>query len=45
MSQKDLATKLQLQLHVIQQFENGKSVRNNSMLSKFEKALGAKFKR
>ena len=45
MSQKDLATKMQLQLQVIQQYENGKAVRNNSMLSKFEKALGAKFKR
>ena len=45
MSQKDLATKMQLQLQVIQQYENGKAVRNNSMLSKFEKALGTKFKR
>jgi|TARA_B100000524_G_scaffold347003_1_gene248162 putative transcription factor len=45
LSQKELATKMNLQLHVVQQNENGKALRNNALLAKFERVLGVKFKR
>ena len=43
--QKDLATRMNLQLQIVQQHENGKAIRNNSMLVKFERILGTKLKR
>lgn len=45
LSQKELATKMNLQLHVVQQNENGKALRNNALLAKFERTLGIKLKR
>lgn len=44
-SQKELATKMNLPLQTIQQNENGKAVRNNGLLARFEKELGVKFNR
>ena len=41
----ELATKMNLQLHVAQQNENGKALRNNTLLGNFERALGVKLKR
>ena len=45
MSQKELATKLQVQLSVINDYENGKAVPNNLFISKMEKALNTKLPR
>ena len=45
MSQKELATKLQVQISVINDYENGKAVPNNLFISKLEKALGTKLPR
>ena len=45
MSQKELATKLQVQISVINDYENGKAVPNNLFISKIEKALGTKLPR
>jgi len=45
MSQKELATKLQVQLSVINDYENGKAVPNNLFISKIEKALNTKLPR
>jgi len=44
-SQKDLATQMNLPLQLIQQTENGKAVRNNGLLAKLERKLGVKFNR
>lgn len=44
-SQKELSTRMNLPLHVVQQNENGKALRNNALLAKFERFLGVKFKR
>jgi len=43
LSQKQLSTQINLLLQVVQQNENGKAVRNNALLSHFEKTLGTKF--
>ena len=45
LSQKQLAQQLNVLPGIIQSHENGKALRNNSMLSKIEKALGVKLKR
>jgi ribosome-binding protein aMBF1 (putative translation factor) len=45
MSQKELATKLQVQPSIIIDYENGKAVPNNLFISKLEKALGTKLPR
>ena len=45
LSQKQLAQMMNIQPQVVQQHENGKAIRNNSMLAKFERALGTKFNR
>ena len=45
LSQKQLATQMNLPLQVVQLNENGKAVRNNALLSKFERGLGVKFNR
>jgi ribosome-binding protein aMBF1 (putative translation factor) len=45
MSQKELATKLQVQISVINDYENGKAVPNNLFISKIEKALNTKLPR
>ena len=42
LSQKQLAQQLNIQPSILQTYENGKALRNNSMLSKIEKALGVK---
>ena len=42
MSQKELATKLQVQPSIITDYENGKAVPNNLFISKLEKALNTK---
>ena len=40
MTQKDLALAIQEQITVVQQYEQGKTVPNQKVLSKMEKALG-----
>lgn len=45
LSQKQLATNMNLPLQVIQSNENGKAIRNNGLLAKFERTLGTKFER
>ena len=45
MSQKELATKLQVQPSIIVDYENGKAVPNNLFISKMEKALNTKLPR
>ena len=45
LSQKQLATQMNLPLQTIQQNENGKAIRNNALLAKFERTLGTKFER
>ena len=45
MSQKELATNLQVQPSIITDYENGKAVPNNLFISKLEKALGTKLPR
>tara|TARA_E500000178_G_C16972949_1_gene731876 strand:+ start:249 stop:605 length:357 start_codon:yes stop_codon:yes gene_type:complete len=45
MSQKQLATMMNVQVQIVQQNENGKALRNNALLAKFERVLGVKFKR
>ena len=42
LSQKQLAQQLNILPGILQTYENGKALRNNSMLSKIEKALGTK---
>lgn len=42
LSQKQLAQQLNIQPVILQTYESGKALRNNSMLSKIEKALGTK---
>lgn len=44
-SQKQLATMMNVQVQIVQQNENGKALRNNALLAKFERVLGVKFKR
>lgn len=45
MSQKELANKMNMQPTIVQQHENGKAIRNNALLAKFERVLGTKFNR
>lgn len=45
LSQKELAAKINMLPNVVQQYENGKALRNNSLLAKFERVLGVKLKR
>ena len=45
MTQKELAHKMNMQPTIVQQYENGKAIRNNGLLAKFERALGVKLKR
>ena len=42
LTQKQLAQQLNTQPVILQTYENGKALRNNSILSKIEKALGTK---
>lgn len=44
-TQKQLAQQLNVTPIVVQSHENGKAIRNNSTLAKFEKILGVKLKR
>lgn len=44
-SQKQLAQQLQIQVNVLQSYENGKDVPNNQIIAKIERALGAKLPR
>jgi ribosome-binding protein aMBF1 (putative translation factor) len=44
-SQKDLANQMNLPVQTIQTNENGKAVRNNALLARFEKVLGVKLNR
>lgn len=44
-TQKALATQLNMQPQVIQEYENGKGVPNNAVIAKIEKALGCKLPR
>jgi putative transcription factor len=45
MSQKDLGTKINEKPQVIQQYESGKAVPNPAIITKMERALGAKLPR
>ena len=45
MSQKELATKLQVKVNVIIEYENGKAVPNNLFISKMETILNTKLPR
>eukprot|EP00908_Phaeocystis_cordata_P024287 Transcript_6755.p2 GENE.Transcript_6755~~Transcript_6755.p2 ORF type:complete len:152 (-),score=53.32 Transcript_6755:214-669(-) len=45
LTQKQLATQLNMQPQVIQGYENGKEVPNNAVIAKIEKALGCKLPR
>lgn len=40
MSQKDLATAIQEQLHVVQSYERGDAVPNQRIFAKIERAIG-----
>lgn len=44
-SQKELAQKMNVPIQIIQQHENGKAIKNNAILSKFEQVLKTKFNR
>lgn len=44
-TQKELAAKMNITVQDVQQNENGKALKNNGLLARFEKALGTKFKR
>ena len=45
LSQKQLAQQMCIQPAIVQQNENGKAIRNNGLLARFERALGTKFDR
>jgi putative transcription factor len=44
-SQKQLATQLNMQPQVVNEYESGKAIPNNAIIAKFEKALGCKLPR
>lgn len=44
-TQKQLAQQLNVTPAIVQSHENGKAIRNNSTLARFEKILGVKLKR
>merc|ERR1719387_1847619 len=45
LTQKQLATQLNMQPQVINEYESGKAIPNNQIISKIERALGAKLPR
>jgi len=45
LTQKQLATQLNMQPQVINEYESGKAIPNNQVISKIERALGAKLPR
>ena len=45
LTQKQLATQLNMQPQVINEYESGKAIPNNQIIAKIEKALGAKLPR
>jgi putative transcription factor len=45
LTQKQLATQLNMQVQIINEYESGKAVPNNQVISKFERALCAKLPR
>jgi len=45
LTRQDLATKLVVQVSVIERYENGKEVPNNAFIAKIEKTLGVKLPR
>eukprot|EP00127_Corallochytrium_limacisporum_P003354 Clim_evm43s148 gene=Clim_evmTU43s148 len=44
MTQKDLATKINEKPQIVQEYENGKAIPNNQIISKMERALGVKLR-
>uniref|UniRef100_A0A3B4WS19 HTH cro/C1-type domain-containing protein n=1 Tax=Seriola lalandi dorsalis TaxID=1841481 RepID=A0A3B4WS19_SERLL len=42
LTQKQLATQLNMQPQVINEYESGKAIPNNAIIAKIERALGAK---
>eukprot|EP01108_Squamamoeba_japonica_P004388 TRINITY_DN346_c0_g1_i1.p2 TRINITY_DN346_c0_g1~~TRINITY_DN346_c0_g1_i1.p2 ORF type:complete len:143 (-),score=43.32 TRINITY_DN346_c0_g1_i1:33-461(-) len=44
MTQKELATKINLKATIVQSYENGKAVPSNDVLNKMERALGCKLR-
>tara|TARA_B100001093_G_scaffold476594_1_gene503129 strand:+ start:1632 stop:1988 length:357 start_codon:yes stop_codon:yes gene_type:complete len=44
-TQKQLAAQMNITAQDVQLNENGKALKNNSLLARFEKALGTRFKR
>ena len=45
LTQKQLATQLNMQPQVINEYESGKAIPNNQVIAKIERALGAKLPR
>ena len=45
LTQKQLATQLNMQPQVINEYESGKAIPNNAVIAKIERALGAKLPR
>lgn len=45
LTQKQLASQMNITIQDVQLNENGKALKNNGLLSRFEKALGTKFNR
>ena len=45
LTQKQLATQLNMQPQIINEYESGKAIPNNGIIAKIEKALGAKLPR
>ena len=45
LTQKQLATQLNMQPQIINEYESGKAIPNNAVIAKIEKALGAKLPR
>jgi len=45
LTQKQLATQLNMQPQVINEYESGKAIPNNQIIAKIERALGAKLPR
>ena len=44
-TQKQLATQLNMQPQIVNEYESGKAIPNNAIIAKFEKALGCKLPR
>ena len=45
LTQKQLASQMSITAQMVQLNENGKAIKNNALLAKFERALGTKFDR